>query len=319
VGEPKEVNVETRGAWGRARRLGEIRAAGGWNGNGNGNPGAGSGAGSGAGASPGAAPAAAASRRKSDEEILALWRSYKEEGGIDLRNRLMEHYFPLVKYSAERLFQKLPQSIELDDLISAGVFGLMDAIDGFDLSRGFKFETYCTTRIRGAILDSLRSFDWVPRLVRTKAHKLEAAMRQLEVNLGRSPTDREAADMLGLSLDQFDALVKEANAVSVVSLSERWPEKDDSSRALRQIDILQDRKSEDAVEVLSRKDVLELAKRELSEKEQAILVLYYFHELTMREIGLVLNLSESRVSQLHSRMMGRLKILFAKAEADIFA
>ncbi len=252
----------------------------------------------------------------SPADVASLWKRYKETGDEDIRNRLIERYLPLVRYAAERLFQKLPQNVELDDLMSAGIFGLIDAIDGFDLARGVKFETYCTTRIRGAILDELRSFDWVPRLVRTRAHKLEHVLRQLEVDLGRSPTDVEVAGSLGMTLGEFDALVREANAVTVVSLSDRYAEKDDT-KALRKIDVLEDKKGEDPVLSLQRKDVLELATKGLSIKEQLILLLYYFEDLTMREIGLSLNLSESRVCQLHSRIMTNLRRELVEVKSEL--
>ena len=125
---------------------------------------------------------------QTDMDIPQVWTAYRETGNVEYRNRLVERYLPLVKYNAERIWARLPDGVELDDLISAGVFGLMDAIDAFDLDRGVKFETYCVPRIRGAMLDELRTMDWVPRLVRSKASKMETARKQLEAELGRPPT-----------------------------------------------------------------------------------------------------------------------------------
>ena len=154
-----------------------------------------------------------------DVDVLQLWRDYRAEPTVELRNQLVELYLPLVKYNAERIWSRLPDGVELDDLISAGIFGLMDAIEAFDLTRGVKFETYCVPRIRGAMLDELRTMDWVPRLVRSKASKLEEARKSLEAELGRPPRPDELALKLNVSLEELDQLVGEATAVSLVSLN----------------------------------------------------------------------------------------------------
>src|SRR5437868_2877184 len=150
-------------------------------------------------------------------DIKQVWLDYKKTKDESLRNILMENYLHLVRYNAERIHVKLPDEVELDDLMSAGIFGLMDAINAFDLERGVKFETYCAPRIRGAILDELRSIDWVPRLVRSRAHKLDSATKQLEVELGRSPTNEEIARRLHISMAEFDKVAKDASAVGLVS------------------------------------------------------------------------------------------------------
>src|SRR5271156_4937545 len=142
-----------------------------------------------------------------DVDVPQLWRDYHSSRSVELRNQLVERYLPLVKYNAERIWQRLPDGVELDDLISAGVFGLMDAIDAFDLERGVKFETYCVPRIRGAMLDELRTMDWVPRLVRSKASKLEEARKALEAEHGRPPRPDELAQRLGVSMEEFEHLV----------------------------------------------------------------------------------------------------------------
>src|SRR3989449_8165190 len=161
--------------------------------------------------------------RLTEEELADIWQEYKkDQSNQELRNRLMERYLPLVRYNAERVWSKLPDGVDLNDLISAGVFGMMDAIEAFDLGRGVKFETYCVPRIRGAMLDELRTMDWVPRLVRSKASRLEEARKTLEAHLGRPPRIDELAQRLGMSIEELEQLVGEATAVSLVSLNKKW-------------------------------------------------------------------------------------------------
>ena len=161
-----------------------------------------------------------------DVDVQQIWRDYKEQPTLELRNYLVERYLPLVKYNAERIWSRLPEGVDLDDLISAGVFGLMDAIDAFDLERGVKFETYCVPRIRGAMLDELRTMDWVPRLVRSKHTKLEETRKALEAELGRPPLPGEMAEKLGVSIEEFDKMAGDATAVGLVSLNKKWYETD---------------------------------------------------------------------------------------------
>jgi len=242
-----------------------------------------------------------------DEIALKVWHEYKQDQtDQDLRNALIERYLPLVRYNAERVWAKLPEGVDLDDLISAGVFGLMDAIDAFDLERGVKFETYCVPRIRGAMLDELRTMDWVPRLVRSKASKLEAARKQAEAQLGRPPSDADLATRMELSSEEFDKLKNEANAVNLVSLNKKWYETD-SYKDVREIDILEDIKGEDPTRGIQKRDLMKLVTKGLNRNERLIIILYYYEELTMKEIGSTLGLSESRVSQMHSSIVARLK------------
>ncbi len=244
-------------------------------------------------------------------EIEDVWKTYKQSGDPNLRNLLIERYLPLVRYISERLLVSLPKSIELDDLTSAGVFGLMDAIDGFDLERGIKFKTYCTTRIRGSILDELRSQDWVPRLVRLKSHQLAKAWKALEVELGREPTDYEMAEKLGVPIDELSGMVEEASVCNIFSLSEKWDDHEDED-SLEKVEMLEDKASLDPIETLNQKDVLRAITRSLTKKEKLIIIMYYYEGLTMREIGDVLNLTESRVCQIRSNVMAKLKIQLDK-------
>jgi RNA polymerase sigma factor FliA len=240
-------------------------------------------------------------------EIQELWLEFKaNQSDQSLRNRLIENYFPLVRYNADRVWSKLPEGVDINDLISAGVFGLMDAIEAFDLDRGVKFETYCVPRIRGAMLDELRTMDWVPRLVRSKASKLNAATKALEARFGRPPSDQELADQMQLPLDEFHKLKTEANAVGLVSLNKKWYETD-SYKDVREVDILEDIKGEDPTLGIQKRDVMRLVTKGLNRNERLIVILYYYEELTMKEIGQTLGLSESRVSQMHSSIVARLK------------
>ena len=245
----------------------------------------------------------------SAEEIQELWDRYKANPEVrdeGIRNRLVENYMPLVRYNGERIWQRLPEGVELDDLISAGIFGLMDAIDAFDRSRGVKFETYCVPRIRGAILDELRSMDWVPRLVRSKASKLNEATRKLEEKHGRKPTDQELSEVLEISQQELEKMQQEANAVGLVSLNKKWYETD-SYKDVREIDILEDKKGEDPTRRVQKNDLMRLVTKGLNRNERLIIILYYYEELTMKEIGATLDLSESRVSQMHSSIVSRLQ------------
>jgi len=241
------------------------------------------------------------------EDVEQLWIEFKRDiSNQDLRNRLVEIYLPLVKYNGERIWSRLPEGVELDDLISAGVFGLMDAIDAFDLTRGVKFETYCVPRIRGAMLDELRTMDWVPRLVRSKASKLNEAVKSLEARLGRQPNENELADEMQISVPELEKMVLDANAVNLISLNKKWYETD-SYKDVREIDILEDKKGEDPTRRIQKADLMRLVTKGLNRNERLIIILYYYEELTMKEIGATLDLSESRVSQMHSSIVDRLK------------
>jgi RNA polymerase sigma factor for flagellar operon FliA len=244
---------------------------------------------------------------REDIEIMEVWREFKADPARqDLRNRLVERYMPLVRYNGERIWARLPEGVELDDLVSAGIFGLMDAIEAFDLTRGVKFETYCVPRIRGAMLDELRTMDWVPRLVRSKASKLHEATKTLETRLGRHPSELELAQHMGLSVEELERMVVEASAVNLISLNKKWYETD-SYKDVREIDILEDKKGEDPTRRIQKNDLMRLVTKGLNRNERLIIILYYYEELTMKEIGATLDLSESRVSQMHSSIVQRLQ------------
>lgn len=255
---------------------------------------------------PAPTPAPTRSARLVEEVAEEIWITYKRTHDQNLRNILIERHMPLVKVIAERLLQTLPKSIELDDLTSAGTFGLMDAIDGFDVSRGIKFKTYCTTRIRGSILDELRSQDWVPRLVRLKAHRLEKTLRQLEGELGRGPNQFELAEAMNLTINELQATEHEANAKAIFSLSDKWDDSEED-KEMEKVEILADKKGVDPLQTFHQKDVLETITRNLTKKERLIIIMYYYEGLTMREIGEIMELTESRVCQIHSNVMARLK------------
>ncbi|HLU49822.1 MAG TPA: FliA/WhiG family RNA polymerase sigma factor, partial [Planctomycetota bacterium] len=197
-------------------------------------------------------------------------------------------------------------------------FGLMDAVDGFDLDRGVKFETYCTTRIRGAILDELRSLDWVPRIVRNKANRIDQVWKTLEVELGRAPTDLEMSERLEISLQEYEGMIREASAITITSLTDKAKD-DQGSKSLRKIDLLEDKRGVDPEYELKKKEITDFITRGLSRKERLIILLYYYEDLTMREIGATLNLSESRVCQLHSRIILRLKNQLKKYQSELLS
>jgi len=238
--------------------------------------------------------------------IEDVWAEYATTRSTEIRNYLIERFLPLVKYNAERIYQRLPDEVDIEDLMSAGLFGLMDAIDAYDLERQVKFETYCAPRIRGAILDELRSMDWVPRLVRHRTAKIEQARQSIQMQTGRVATEQEIADRLGVDPDEFDKVKRDGQPVAKISIS-RQAYPSDGSRDVREIDVIKDDTQINPLGLVQRKDVKDLMTKGLTRAEQLIVVLYYYENMTMKEIGATLDLSESRVSQMHSSIVQRLK------------
>ena len=241
-----------------------------------------------------------------EKMLLEVWISYKNENTLEIRNVLMEHYLQLVRYTAERVHQKLPSEVDVDDLYSAGLFGLMQAIDAYDLTRGFKFETYCTQRIRGAIYDELRAMDWVPRLVRSRSTKVDRARKSIEMETGDKATDDQIIGQLEVDTDEYEKIERDSRPVLMTSLNRKAYDSD-SSKEVQEIDVIRDKRQENPVLELQRKDLQFLLTKGLTRAERLIVVLYYYEEMTMKEIGLTLDLSESRVSQMHSSILARLK------------
>jgi RNA polymerase sigma factor for flagellar operon FliA len=243
-------------------------------------------------------------------ELRDLWRRYKDEGDASARERLVVAYSPMVKFVAGRLGAGLPSHVDDADLISYGLMGLIGAIERFDLERGIKFETFAMTRIRGAIIDELRSLDWVPRSVRARAREIEAAQAKLEHELQRAPTEAELAARLDISEDELQTSLLEIANSSVYALDELWTVSDSSGDQVSLLDTISDPRAEDPQESLAStevKDRLTDAISSLPEREQLVVALYYYESLTLREIGEVLGVTESRVSQLHTKAVMRLR------------
>ena len=243
-------------------------------------------------------------------ELKSLWRKYKEEDDARSRERLVLAYSPLVKYVAGRMSSGLPAHVEEADLISYGLLGLISAIERFDLEREIRFETFAITRIKGSIIDELRSLDWVPRSVRAKAREIERTNAGLENKLHRAPTDGEMAASLECTVEEFqESLVRISNS-SVVALDELWTVSDSSGDQVSLLDTIQDPTAVDPaqeMDLTDMKDRLADAIARLPEREKLVVALYYYENLTLREIGEVLGVTESRVSQLHTKAVLRLK------------
>ena len=263
---------------------------------------------------------AASARRRAEPsaELDALWQEYKGSGDAGARERLILHYAPLVKYVASRVATGLPASVEQADLVSYGMFGLIDALDKFDLARQIKFETYAIPRIRGAIIDELRSLDWVPRSVRFKAREVEKASSELEATLHRAPTDREVAERMGTSLDELHGIVTQISFVSVMALDEMVGT-GQQGEGLTLLDTLADMGTPDpsaGVEGTEARALLAGAINSLTEREKLVVTLYYFEGMTLAEIGDVLGVTESRICQIHTKAVGQLRNLLTDTDED---
>jgi RNA polymerase sigma factor for flagellar operon FliA len=251
-------------------------------------------------------------------ELDRLWQEFKEKGSARAREQLILHYSPLVKYVASRVATGLPANVEQADLVSYGIFGLIDALEKFDPSRQIKFETYAIPRIRGAILDELRSLDWVPRSVRFKAREVERAHAELEGRLGRTPTEAEVAEHLGLSLEELHDTLTQISFASVTALEEVIPGSEDRSEGVSLIETLADLGAADptaGVEQTEARAMLATAIDSLSEREKIVITLYYFEGMTLAEIGEVLGVTESRICQIHTKAVRELRGRLREAES----
>ena len=255
---------------------------------------------------PGSNQEAYSMEQKKEDE---LWLQYRKTRDPKIRETFANQYAPLVKYVAGKVAVGMPHNVEFDDLVQFGVFGLLDAIDKYDPDKNVKFKTYAVTRIRGAIFDELRSIDWVPRSVRQKTREVEDTIGSLEARLGRTATDHEIAGAMGLSEEEYQKTMQKISATSMLSINEVWYSGDENDK----VSIGDSIESPASLnpEVIAERDeirrVIVEAINELPDKEKKILVLYYFEDLTLKEIGQVLDVTESRVSQLHTKAIMRLR------------
>lgn len=237
-----------------------------------------------------------------------LWRLWVRKPAQEVKDELVLRYLPLVEQTAGRMKIGLPRSVQLDELVNAGLIGLISAVDNYEPERGFRFETYAVNRIRGAILDTLRDYDWMPRSIRSKTRALEAALVKLEGQLGEIPSDEQVATELGLELDDYYSMLDEVKVASILSLDQPIPGPDGGMSNLG--DMLSDEDADDPQDVFDWNEAKLLVKRMiqgLKQQERLVIALYYYEDLTLREIGEVLNITESRVSQIHSKIMITLK------------
>jgi RNA polymerase sigma factor for flagellar operon FliA len=252
------------------------------------------------------------------EDTGTLWRQYKSSKDQAVRDRLILTYAPLVKYVAGRLGSGLPAHVDEGDLVSYGLLGLIGAIERYDPDRDVKFETYAIARIKGSIIDELRAMDWVPRSVRSRAREIERAIADLESKLGRAPGDEEIAGKLGLSQEELDDSLSEISRSSIAALDELWTVQGSSGDQVALIDTIEDTHGPEPQSALDQSEVKEMiadAISRLPEREKLVITLYYYEELTLREIGEVLGVTESRVSQLHTKAILRLKARLAGTPA----
>ncbi len=249
--------------------------------------------------------------------IESVWTVFKETGDLAARERLILHYAPLVTMVAGRVGAGLPSSVEQADLVSYGMFGLIDAIEKYEMDRAVKFETYASSRIRGAVIDELRAIDWIPRSVRTKARAVDRAFATLEGELRRPPSELEVADRLQMGVGELRAIFTQLSTVNVAALDELLGSGSDRGDSLSLLDTLQDRKAADPAATLEVQETRELLARaigRLGEREKIVLVLYYYEGMTLAEIGRVLGVTESRISQMHTAAMLRLRTTLQESD-----
>jgi len=239
-------------------------------------------------------------------ETQSLWDEFRRTGDVEIRNRLVEKYLYIVKYVSDRLQQKLPRSIPQEDIRSAASYGLIRAVENFDHQRGTRFETYCATRVKGAILDELRARDWVPRMIRNNTSRMNTAREELSRELGRDPTPAELAARLETSRDKVEAMIRESNFVSMFAFSRCEEEAQRGETDERSL-IYEDKQSEAPFERIFLKDLSDHLMTSLTHREKMVILLYYVEDLSMKEIGKVLNISESRVSQIRTTTLAKLR------------
>lgn len=256
----------------------------------------------------------------SNSNSNSLLRKYKEEPGKltpQQKDKLIMEYAPLIKFIAQKISARLPSNIELDDLISSGVIGLMDAIEKYDPTRDNKFKTYAEFRIRGSILDELRAQDWVPRSVRDKSKMLDKTIIQLEAELGRSPSDEEVCQKLSISIEEFHDLINQVRPISVLSIDDAATFSNVDKKSI--LNILEGTKLNNPfnqLNIKSVKDIVAKAIEDLPERQRLVLSLYYYEDLNLKEIGKILRVTESRVSQLHAQAIARLRAKLAQCFED---
>lgn len=241
-----------------------------------------------------------------DTPIEEVWREYQLGNPENIREFLIENFQHLVKSTAERMQEQLPGEVDVEDLMSVGLFGLMDAIDAFDPSRGVKFETYCMHRIREAIFHEQRAMDWRPQLGRARMSKLDRVCNVFEMESGRVPTDKELCDRLQVTGSELSEISRDSKSVNVVSLNRKWFERE-ASKDIREIDVIQDDPQDDSLAQRQKHDLKLLITKGLSRAERLIVILYYYHDMTMEQIAVTLDLSESNVRQMHSSILVRLR------------
>lgn len=248
----------------------------------------------------------------SKKELERLWKEYKKKGKESARQKLIVYYSPLAKYIAGRIASNLPKTIDIQDLIQSGIIGLIDAIEKFDPDRDIKFETYALARIKGAIIDSLRSLDWLPRTLRFKVKEIDRVCAELEAKLKRPPTEEEIAAAMNISVEELQQILAEARFSSVVALEDSLAPSDAAGEEQSLYFSIPDREALDPFEAVEQKEVKELliqAIQQLPEKERKVIILYYYSGLTLKEIGELLGVTESRASQIHSKAISRLRSL----------
>lgn len=245
-----------------------------------------------------------------------LWESYSKTHAPEIREKLIVEYAPLVKIIAGRLSMYLGYNVEYEDLVSYGIFGLIDAIDKFDYEKGIKFETYASLRIRGAILDHIRKMDWIPRTLRQRQKKIDSALTKLEKELGRAATDEEIAKELGISIDEFYAWEGQVQSSGLISLEECLEQGTEIKTAAEEKNRFEE--PEEVVEKQELKEILMKALDSLTEKERKVILLYYYEELTVKEVSMIMEVSESRVSQLHTKALQKMRLKLGNQLKNLF-